>query len=208
MNKRITSREGTYEIVFVGRFLPIKRIDLAFKALSMQVSQNWHFTLIGDGPVKEEMVALAHRLGISHLVSFYDFMPNSEAIQHIADSDLLILPSLHEGWGAVVNEALMSGVRAICSDQCGAADLLRDGERGMVFHSGDVHSLAQALGKEISLEKRTEKDRAAIRAWSECITGSSIAEYILATLRHFYDGGSRPKPPWLGSEHNNKLLSK
>jgi glycosyltransferase involved in cell wall biosynthesis len=200
-NKKIESRENSFEIIFVGRFLPIKRIDLAFKALSMQSNQNWHFTLIGDGPVKEEMVALARRLGISHLVSFYDFMPNSEAIQHIADSDLLILPSVHEGWGAVVNEALMSGVRAICSDQCGVADLLRDSERGMIFHSGDVHSLAQALRKEIALGKQPEKNRAALRAWSECISGSSIADYMLAILYHFYDVGVRPNPPWLGSEH-------
>ncbi len=200
LNKRIAHRDGTYEIVFVGRFLPIKRIDLAFKALSNQVSQNWHFTLIGDGPVKEEMVAFAHRLGISHLVSFYDFLPNSEAVQRIAEGDLLILPSLHEGWGAVVNEALMSGVRAICSDRCGAADLLRDGQRGMVFRSGDAHSLTHALDREISLGKRTEKDRAAIRAWSECISGSSIADYILAVLEHFYVGGPRPKPPWFGPQ--------
>jgi glycosyltransferase involved in cell wall biosynthesis len=200
-NKKIENRENSFEIIFVGRFLPIKRIDLAFKALSMQSNQNWHFTLIGNGPVKEEIVALAHSLNISHRVSFYDFMPNSKAIQHIADSDLLILPSVHEGWGAVVNEALMSGVRAICSDQCGVADLLRDSERGKIFHSCDVHSLAQALGKEIALGKQTEKNRAALRAWSECISGSSIADYMLAILDHIYDGGVRPNPPWLGSKH-------
>ena len=201
-DKKLKNRESTsFEIIFVGRFLPIKRIDLALKALSLQSNQNWHFTLIGDGPVKEEMVALASRLDMSHLVSFHDFMPNSEAIQHIAECDLLILPSVHEGWGAVVNEALMAGVRAICSDQCGAADLVRDGEHGMVFRSGDVHSLAQTLGEEIALGKQTEKNRAAVRAWSQCISGSSVADYMLAVLNHFYEGGDRPNPPWLRTKY-------
>jgi len=61
--------------------------------------------------------------------------------------------------------------------------------------------LAQTLGEEIALGKQTEKNRAAVRAWSQCISGSSVADYMLAVLNHFYEGGDRPNPPWLRTKY-------
>src|SRR5437870_11248743 len=77
-------------------------------------------------------------------------------------ADLLVLPSRYDGWGAVINEALMSGIPAICSDNCGAADLVRSSvQLGAVFRAGSAIDLARVLGTWIRRgplsERRTEE---------------------------------------------------
>ena len=59
--------------------------------------------------------------------------------------DLLVLPSLFDGWGAVVNEALQAGMRVLCSTACGAASLLDGRQRGGSFDPDRPESLRRAL---------------------------------------------------------------
>ena len=63
-----------------------------------------------------------------------------------AAADLFVLPSRHEPWGVVVNEALAAGLPVVLSDRVGAAaDLLVDGENGRLVPAGDAVALANAL---------------------------------------------------------------
>jgi glycosyltransferase involved in cell wall biosynthesis len=112
-------------------------------------------------------------------------------------ADLLAFPSAIDGWGAVVNEALMAGVPVICSDWCGASSLIRPGWNGDVFRSGSVDDLARALRTWVGRGKLPPGQREAIRGWSHCIAGPAIARYVL-NVAAFVDGGdnARPTPPW------------
>jgi len=63
-----------------------------------------------------------------------------------AEADALVLPSRHDGWGLVVNEALASGIPVVATTAVGAAtDLLREGETGFLVPPADVGALATAL---------------------------------------------------------------
>ena len=67
-------------------------------------------------------------------------------IPHLMSSaDCLILPSRHDGWGAVVSEALMVGTPVICSDACGSAGVVHASGVGGVFRSGDHCALTAEL---------------------------------------------------------------
>jgi len=61
------------------------------------------------------------------------------------DSDVLVLPTLHDGFGLVVAEAMASGLPVITTDCCGASELLREGQSGWIISPGDSDQIAGAL---------------------------------------------------------------
>jgi glycosyltransferase involved in cell wall biosynthesis len=184
------------KLVFAGQCVKRKGIDLALCALGQLRHLNWTLSVIGDGPVRPTLERLASRAGIGDRVFFLGVQANDTAVNNIASSDIMILPSRFDGWGAVGNEALMHGVPVICSDRCGASDLLRDPWRGQTFASGSVCGLRDALEKWILRGRLRQIERDRIRLWSQCIEGSAIAAYFLALMRHVYENAPRPLVPW------------
>jgi glycosyltransferase involved in cell wall biosynthesis len=186
-----------YDLVFVGRASHRKGLDILLRALPDTNKEDWRLCIVGARNDRNEYTKLSAELGLTDSVQFYDTLPNTEVIDLISRSDLLVLPSRWDGWGAVVNEALMCGVPVVCSDRCGAADLLDGGERGEVFPSGDISALRAILARRISQGKKDPETSERIRTWSKCIDGRAAADYLLAIVDAAANGRSRPHPPWL-----------
>jgi glycosyltransferase involved in cell wall biosynthesis len=191
-------RTECYELLFLGQLVHRKGVDLLLRALAGIKDHVWHLTVVGDGSEKLSLVSLAASLGIEATVRFLPAMRYSEALGCLSCADLLVLPSRYDGWGAVVNEALMAGVPVVCSDRCGASDLVAGSEeRGEVFRAGSVSALRTALRQRFCRAKRTPDSAQAICEWSKRIEGTRGAEYILDVMAHVYDGAARPSPIWL-----------
>lgn len=188
-------RGASPNIVFAGRLIPRKGLDVALSALARLRDRPWTFDVVGDGPERPALEQLASALGISDRVHFLGTLSNAAAQARVATGDVFLLPSRHDGWGAVVNEALMSGVPVVCTSACGAADLI-DQERGSVAHPDSVGSLRDALERWTHAPLSQEL-RARIRSWSGRISGESGARYLLDVLAHVERGGERPTAPWL-----------
>ena len=124
-------------------------------------------------------------------------LPMHEARQRMATADCLVLPSRHDGWGAVVSEALMAGTPAICSDRCGAAEVVLASGVGGVFPAGDQKALEAQLMQQITEGQRTANQRAALAQWARSLGAEAGARYLLAILAGGRDGATRPAPPWL-----------
>ena len=115
----------------------------------------------------------------------------------MCDSDLLILPSRFDGWGAVVNESLMCGTPVICSHRCGAKDLLMESWRGEIVPSCQPADWTEAMQRWISKDSLLSTERKRIQEWSRCISGRQLASYFNSILDHLYLDGSAPVPPWM-----------
>jgi glycosyltransferase involved in cell wall biosynthesis len=188
-------RTEAIQLMFLGQLVPRKGVDLLLRALAGLADCPWRLTLMGGGPSQPELEVLARRLGIADRVAFVPSRSNEEAVARIVEHDLFILPSRFDGWGAVVNEALMCGVPVLCSSHCGAAELLQDSWRGGVFPAYSAPGLRRALEPWLRRGKRTEAEAERIRRWSRRIEGTSAARYLLQVARA--DGrGARPVPPW------------
>lgn len=192
-------RTGEVTLAFLGELIPRKGGDLLLGALAALPDHNWRLTITGEGKDRPAWERLAAHLRISDQVTFTGVLPNTEAKAVLGSADLLVLPSRFDGWGVVVNEALMQGVPVLCSDRCGARDLLAETWRGEVFKAGSVESLRDVLARWINRGTRTPELTERIKAWSRCIEGESVADYFAAVLRHVYDGAPRPIAPWLGT---------
>ena len=124
-------------VVFVGGLLKRKGIHILRDALDwMEHKHSMTVDVYGPG---DTTVIKGSKL------KYRGVIPFGEAQKVIANYDLLLLPSLFDGWGVVVNEALMQGVPVIVSDQVGAKILVHNSGAGAVVPAGDAEALATQL---------------------------------------------------------------
>jgi glycosyltransferase involved in cell wall biosynthesis len=192
------SVDGDFHFLFVGQLIHRKGVDLLLRALALV--SGCKVSVIGDGPEREKLIKLAAKCGLNNRVLWHGKMGSTQAQSEVCKADMLVLPSREDGWGAVVNESLMSGIPVICSSACGAADLITAPWLGTVFPAGNVSGLAAALNDSVKQGKASLVQRQHIRDWSQCIEGVSVAKYVEQILGHVYGRGPRPRAPWRSAE--------
>ena len=116
LKKNIVFRD-IFKFIYVGRLDDNKNVDIIIKALSPLLKFNFELIIIGDGELKDELIKLAAKL-TPNKVKFIGKVNISDVSSHIMNSDCLILPSKHDGFGAVAVESLMVGTPVICSSSC------------------------------------------------------------------------------------------
>jgi glycosyltransferase involved in cell wall biosynthesis len=154
--------------LFCGKLVPWKRpADLLEAAVDIEPL---HVVYAGDGSSRAALETLARNLGILPRVRFLGFVNQRQLPEVYAAADVLVLPSAHEPFGLVVNEAFACGLPAVVSEACGAAgDLVKDRETGFVVPVGDRAALADGLRTlAAAAELRRlmgEKARARVSEW-------------------------------------------
>lgn len=188
---------GAAEVLYVGQLVPRKGVDVLLRALAETRAGSWRLNVVGTGPGEEEYRALAGELGIAKRVHWRGMLPNAEVRHLMQAADMLVLPSRHDGWGAVANEALACGTPVVVSDRCGASDLVRDENAGRVVAAGSVPSLAEALDAMIAKGPVDAARRAELREWARrAISPEAAAAYLAAIFAHAAGRADRPTPPW------------
>ncbi len=144
---RLGIPEGATVALFVGRLIPAKD-PLTLLAAQEQLEGGpdapW-LLIVGDGPEGESMRQRVRERGLRHVVLTGALKPD-ELPPIWAAADLFVLPSLHEAWGVVVNEAMAARLPVVLSDRVGAAaDLLVEGHNGRVVPVSDAAALAAAI---------------------------------------------------------------
>lgn len=184
------------KIIYVGQLIERKRVDLLLLALSKLENMKYELIIIGDGNLKEVLRTLANNL-VPNNVNWIGKVQMDEVSKWVENSDILVLPSRHDGWGAVVSEALMVGTPAICSDACGVAGVVKASGTGGVFPSGDVQALAKLLEEQLSKGKQSDENREKLANWAKCLGAEAGAMYLDSIFKYVEQGGERPVPPWV-----------
>jgi glycosyltransferase involved in cell wall biosynthesis len=123
-----------------------------------------YLLIVGDGEERTRLEARTRELALEG-VRFPGFRNQSELPAFFALADVFVLPSRHEPWGLIVNEAMAASCAVIVSDEVGAhADLVTDGVEGFVFPVGDIGALTSALTRAVSNPEQTQRMREAARA--------------------------------------------
>lgn len=146
-------REGPPTVVTLARLMPQKRLEVLLAAFARMGARDARLVILGDGPERPRLEALARTLGIDDRVSMPGFV--DDAIPFLRTAQLLALSSDYEGLPAVVFEALACNVPVVTTDSFDAARSLLDGvPRSAVVPLGDVDALARAM--EESLRDRAK----------------------------------------------------
>jgi glycosyltransferase involved in cell wall biosynthesis len=129
----------------VGRLVPIKGHTWLLRAVPRVLAEfpQVCVVLIGDGPMQDELKELAAELGISPHVVFLGTRPDIP--ECLAALDLFVLPSLNEGMGRVLLEAMAVGCPVVATRVGGIPDIVVDGTTGLLVSPRDDRALAEAI---------------------------------------------------------------
>lgn len=132
-------------ILFAGKLVSIKRpLDVVEAAAAVR-SQGLPVQVIvaGSGPLEPQLQSRASAMGVPlHVLGFQN---QTQMPAAYAAADVLVLPSSHETWGLVCNEALACGKPIVVSDAVGCAPDLAEGVVGRVFPTGNIEAFAAAI---------------------------------------------------------------
>ena len=146
--KNVKPSNKHYDVMFAGRLLSNKRVDLLIKAVANLKNEGNHIKclIIGEGPEKKNLEFLSKKIKVDKLVDFLGFLEKHDDVySYMKSSSLFIFPSEREGFGIVVIEANACGTSVITNSAEGnaAKDLILDGYNGFIFK--DVDSLADSI---------------------------------------------------------------
>jgi glycosyltransferase involved in cell wall biosynthesis len=184
-----------FRFAFAGQFVGRKRLPMVVDALASLPCRQAELIVAGSGPLERIWRAYAER----HLpgrVRWVGGLPSAIVLDMLGEVDCLVLPSRHDGWGAVVSEALMSGTPAICSDRCGAAGVVASSGVGGVFAHDNPAELASLLARAVASGPPTLEGRTSLAQWATSLGARTGARYLLNILAHVDGQASRPAPPW------------
>jgi L-malate glycosyltransferase len=165
-------------VVIVGRLDTVKGITFAIEAMrDAQLPPNVRLCIVGDGPERERLERESVGYALSGRVMFTGF--RSDAAAFIAHSDLVLIPSLHEGLPYTMLEAIAAGTPIAASAVGGLAETLEQNRTALLFPPGDVPAIVAAL-------KSVATDPALARELGERAQRDLLPRFDAATMARGY----------------------
>ena len=189
------AQNKTFRFIFVGSLVAGKKLDLLIKALYILRNYKFELIVIGGGPYQKILKKQADYL-IPNRTFWKGIIKMSEVSKFISESNCLVLPSKHDGWGAVVSESLIAGVPAICSHTCGVSEVVKASNFGGVFQSGNIDELVDKLRAVLEKGPLQENERYRLISWSKKITSEVGADYLIKIINYINGLSKRPIAPW------------
>lgn len=184
------------QILFVGRLVPYKGLPVLLRAFSI-MTQPAQLIIVGTGPEKQKLKALAKKLKVSDRVIFKGRV-NQEDLDHLFEtSTVFCLPSINrlEAFGVVLIEAMRAGCPVVASDIPGSG-VGWVNSSGLSFPVGDHEALAKQLDRVLSdSEGRDRLSRQARARFEELFERTSMTESFLHLYRRLL-GFDDPERSW------------
>lgn len=132
-----------FRIVYAGQYTLRKGLRFLLEALTLAAKKDWRLDCYG--PQLDGSHPSAETVTAPCVIQYHSAVSASHLARIFRESSVLVLPSLEEGFGLVVVQALNCGIPCIVSDAVGAGDLIRHRENGSIFPAGDAKALAEEL---------------------------------------------------------------
>jgi len=171
----------TINLLWVGRFVKGKGVEYIIRAMDILVKEtpNLHLTLVGDGPEGGCICEMIENLGLTDNIRIIDFVSYDKMPEIFHNSDIFVLPSLHEGVPRTALEAMSCGLPVVISDFSHLRDLIDGG--GMMFPKKDVQALADSL--RVLINDESKRARMGQKARERIVREYSWERAVAGTLQ-------------------------
>ena len=148
-------RKEQSTLLYIGRIDKRKGIEFLIRSMPLVRTQIPDVKLLvgGTGQYLKKMKALVSRLHLERNVTFLDFVPDSQLNELYNRAQCVVVPSIFEGFGITVIEALAAGTRVVGTDTDGIREILKSGEFGRLVPYGNICSMAEAIIAELNEPK-------------------------------------------------------
>jgi glycosyltransferase involved in cell wall biosynthesis len=152
----ISKRPKQNIVLYVGRIDKRKGVDFLIRSMPFVRQQIADVLLLvgGKGSHLDKMKDLASRLNLDRNVSFLGFIPDEQLNSLYNQAQCVVVPSIFEGFGLTVIEALAAGTRVVGTDVDGIREILKDKDYGVLVKLGDCPALAGAIIAELKDHKQ------------------------------------------------------
>lgn len=180
--------EKPLSLLFAGRLVPYKGADMLLDALKLasgRLTKAPRLTIVGDGPERPKLEEQVVALGLGDQVSFTGLVPPDTMPQRFRDADLFCFPSIREFGGAVVLEAMASGVPCIVADHGGIGEYVTEACGVKIAPSSRRHlveKMAEAICEFDQDVTRYDSCAANSRTRAEDYRWSNKAEHLLQII--------------------------
>ena len=161
--KELGARDDGVPVVgWAGRLIPIKGADVFIRALAAVRDREWRASIIGEGPERGALEALAAELGLAERVRFHGAIHGAARV--FAAFDLFVLSSRSEGTPMVLLEAIAAGLPVVASSVGGIPDIVQDGRDAWLVPPEQPTSLARAITSALASPDEAARRATAARA--------------------------------------------
>ncbi|MFA5856441.1 MAG: glycosyltransferase family 4 protein [Candidatus Pacearchaeota archaeon] len=143
--KSLGLKDDLFYTITVGRLVKRKGIDFLIRSIAQLNNKKVHALVLGDGPEKDNLLALAKQLKVQNQIHFLGSQSEEKKFQYLHSSDIYLLSSVHEGFGIVLQEAMQAGLPIIATNNGGQVDILKDSLNGYLIDYNDTHHLTESL---------------------------------------------------------------
>jgi glycosyltransferase involved in cell wall biosynthesis len=151
-------QKAPQSLLYVGRIDKRKGLDFLIRSMVFVRERipSVQLQVAGKGIALEKMRNLASRLGLERNVAFLGFVPDDQLNELYNQAQCVVVPSIFEGFGITVIEALAAGTRVVGTDTDGIREILQSGDYGRLVPYGDHRAMAEAVISELRTPRRVE----------------------------------------------------
>ena len=184
-------REKNRIIVTNSADTPLKGLFFLFQAVAELVAtENVHVTVVGEPKKDGNILKLVSELGIGHLIEFTGRIDNRRFVEHYARATVAVVPSVYEGFGLPVGEAMACGVPVISTTGGALPEVV--GDAGILVPPADSAALATAIRQLVGDPARAANlGRAGLRRVRKRFTWKKAAEKTVDAYREVINGHRR-----------------
>lgn len=160
----------------VGRLIPVKGYEILLEAVA-GIELDFRLLIMGDGPLKDRLERVSLELGLADKVKFLGFI--SDVSRMLSGLDIFVLPTLGEGFGLVLLEAMAHRLPIVSTNTMAVPEIVEDQKTGILVPPRDVAALKEAI--ELLIRAVDQRAKMGKRGWEKLIRMFSVDKMVYQT---------------------------